>query len=63
MCYHTGGSMAVLQPAYRGQHFCPMEQIHANQQHIGLPPEITRLCCDVIADCSRDTTFVLLMSV
>jgi hypothetical protein len=55
--------MAVLQPAYRGQHFCPMEQIHANQQHIGLPPEITRLCCDVIADCSRDTTFVLLMSV
>jgi len=55
--------MTVLPPAYRGQRFCPNEQIRANQQHLGLPPEITLLSCAAIADYSRDTAFVLLMSV
>jgi hypothetical protein len=55
--------MAVLPPAYHGQRFCPNEQIYANQQHVGLTPENTLLCCAFIADCSRDTNFVLLMSV
>lgn len=36
--------------------FCRNEQTHANQQHVGLPPEITQLlcCADVIADCNQD---------
>jgi len=62
MCYQPGGSMAVLPTAYHGR-FCPNEQVYAKQQHISLPPEITLLCCAVIADCSRDTNFVSIMSV
>ena len=63
MCYQPGGSIEVLPPAYRVQRFCPNEQIHENQQYVGLPTEIILLSCAVIADCSRDTIFVLLVSV